>query len=100
MTSKTHAKSTPAIRRATDDLQQSLTQLQGYDLRELQQRVQSNSLAADQKQALTTVLDNLRQLAQAEALRDGGGKQQDMFSGLDNSDFSAWVRPLNQRTLF
>ncbi len=100
MTTKPHPKTTPAIKRATYSLQQSLAQLQNYDLCDLQQRVQANSLAADQKVALATVLNNLYQLAQAESLRDSGGRQKDMFSGLDNADFSAWVRPMNQRTLF
>jgi hypothetical protein len=52
-------KTTPAIRRATANLTQSLAQLQGYDLCDLQQRVQENSLATDQKFALTAMLDNL-----------------------------------------
>jgi len=74
--------------------------LQNYDLGDLQQRVQTNTLAADQKVALATVLNNLYQLAQAEALCDSGGRQQDMFSGIDKADFSTWMRPMNQRTLF
>lgn len=96
----TKQKTTPAIRRATQHLNLSLVQLQGYDLCELQQRVQGNCLNTDQKLALASLLDNLRHLAQAEALRDSGGRQQDMFSNLDNADFAAWKRPMNQRTLF
>ena len=93
-------KTTPAMKRATARLKQSLTHLQSYDLCDLQQRVQADSLAPDHKCALAAVLDNLYQLAQAEALRDSGGKQQDMFAHLDNANFAAWVRPMNQRTLF
>lgn len=96
----TNAKTTPAIKRASANLKQSLTQLQGYDLCDLQQRVQGNCLNAEQQLALTAVLDNLYRLAQAESLRDSGGRQQDMFSNLDNADFAAWKRPMNQRTLF
>lgn len=96
----TKQKTTPAIRRATQNLNESLAQLQGYDLCDLQQRLQDNSLATDQKLALTAMLDNLRQLAQAEALRDSGGKQQDMFSHLKEAAFAAQVHPMNQPTLF
>ncbi len=93
-------KATPAIRRATQSLRESLTQLQTHDLCDLQQRVQGNCLNAEQQHALSEVLHNLYCLAQAESLRNNGGKQQDMFSHLDKADFAAWARPMNQRTLF
>ena len=100
MTAGSKQKNTPAIRRAMQSLQQSLTQLQQYDLCAMQQQVQCNALSTDQQHALADVLERLYQLAQAESLRDSGGKQADMFSGLDKADFSAWARPINQRTLF
>jgi len=93
-------KTTPAIRRATQSLKASLTQLQTHDLCDLQQRVQGNCLNPEQQLALAEVLHNLYCLAQAESLRNTGGRQQDMFSHLDKADFAAWARPMNQRTLF
>jgi hypothetical protein len=66
-------KTTPAIKRATQNLNQSLVQLQGFDLCDLQQRLQANCLNADQRLALAAMLDNLYQLVQAEALRQTAG---------------------------
>lgn len=95
-----HKKATPAIRRATENLKQSLAQLQGYEQADLQQRLHDNCLMPDQQHALMNLIESLHQLAYAESLRDSGGEQQDMFSGLDDSEFVAWQRPMNQRTLF
>src|SRR5689334_18082038 len=100
MKSEPKPKKTPAIKRAAQRLDQSLAQLQTFDLYALQQQLQNTALPTELKGALTEVLTNLCQLAQAESLRDSGGKQADMFSSLKPSEFAACMRPMNQRTLF
>jgi len=91
------SKTTPAIRRAASNLRQSLEQLRGCDLTDVQECVRHNRLDGDQQRALITLLHSLHQLVEAEALRDS---QQDMFAEMDDSEFAAWQHPFNQRALF
>ena len=52
------------------------------------------------KSALLTVVENLHRLAQAEALRDKGGKQHDMFAHLTQEEFAATQHRMDQPALF
>ena len=58
------------------------------------------ALDAMPKSALLTVVENLHRLAQAEALRDKGGKQHDMFAHLTQEEFAATQHRMDQPALF
>jgi len=96
---KAKPKTTPAITRAKKQVQRALARLRDYDLSEIQCCMEENRLATDHQHALATVLDALQRLAEAEALRDNGGQQQDMFAHLPDRDFAAWQHPRNQPPL-
>ncbi|MBZ0296717.1 MAG: hypothetical protein K8L99_29415 [Anaerolineae bacterium] len=93
-------KTTPAIKRATQNLKTSLEGLRHCDLADMQERLEHSPLDTGQRHALSQVLGSMRQLVEAEALRDRGGHQTDMFADMDDSEFAAWMRPINQRALF
>lgn len=96
-----HHKPSYATRRATEKVQTSLDELKGHDLYKLQQGVLHNSLTPCDQKALLTLLQNLCQLAEAEAQQKGCSVQQtELFPHLKAGDFSAWTHKLNQRALF
>lgn len=100
MSSSKRPKTTPALKRANAELKESMTALRECDLEALQQEVGQSRLPADHQSALMKLLTSLHQVVKAEALRDSGGQQQDMFSGLKDRDFAAWKRSMNGQTLF
>ena len=93
-------KKTPAIRRAERKVDQALEELRDCDLVRLQAELEALALDAMPKSALLTVVENLHRLAQAEALRDKGGKQHDMFAHLTQEEFATTQHRMDQPALF